>query len=240
MKKLYIILFSILLFGGATHAQDIEIYSPHGNYTPGTPTILTGETWTLGQTFYVINTGQSNVKVNFSFKILGTRNPSFSYQFCDEISCKAFTTSGNEWMNPEPTAPFTLNPGDSTLMKPQILTGNTSGTTSVVYYILDGGNNNAKLDSIKIIYTSTVSINTQIKPSFNLYPNPANNQITIQGVKNNGILVISDALGNVVKKKNIKSSTQTIAVSNLRNGVYFVNVHSLKGLKSETKRLIIQ
>jgi PKD repeat protein len=72
-----------------------------------------------------------------------------------------------------------------------------------------------------------------------MYPNPANEQITIECKALQGTIdiQITDVLGNEIKKVNTKTIETTINVGDLMDGVYFVTITN-KG-QSSTKKLVI-
>ena len=75
------------------------------------------------------------------------------------------------------------------------------------------------------------------KSDINLYPNPANNVISISNLDNFDFLQIKDLLGKVVHKKNIsKVNNTTIDVQGLSTGTYLLN---LEGLESSISRKIV-
>ncbi|MDD4149004.1 MAG: Ig-like domain-containing protein [Bacteroidales bacterium] len=58
-----------------------------------------------------------------------------------------------------------------------------------------------------------------------VYPNPANNLITVTNAENENIIILN-MLGEIVANINNATSNQTIDISNLSNGTYFVKVNS--------------
>lgn len=71
--------------------------------------------------------------------------------------------------------------------------------------------------------------------SFEVYPNPANNEITLEGIKSKEIQVINQ-LGQIEITKLIIADQETLDISTLTPGVYFLQI---SGSTSKTK-LIIQ
>lgn len=82
--------------------------------------------------------------------------------------------------------------------------------------------------------------NWAINTTLELYPNPANTQVTIQTVKGTSLqkIDIYDFMGRLVKTINAESNTETISIdiANLRAASYFMKVTTNKGLV--TKKLI--
>ena len=113
-----------------------------------------------------------------------------------------------------------------------------SGTALYRYYIsLDGIN---YLDSVDIRINSSLGTN-DLESTLNVLvsPNPASDKITIatQGTTN-GVAKIIDVLGNVIITTTF-NGTNTIDVSELKDGIYFVLVES-EGLKPSSQRIVIQ
>ncbi len=72
----------------------------------------------------------------------------------------------------------------------------------------------------------------------NIFPNPVNDVLTIDGLKNNESVKIFNVLGELVLSNNQVNSTSTsINVSHLTNGIYIVAIQDAKGMIS-SKRLI--
>lgn len=61
------------------------------------------------------------------------------------------------------------------------------------------------------------------KSQVSLYPNPTNGQIQIKNLPLNSKLTIYDILGAKVRVINTKASSQTIDISDLKNGIYFIS-----------------
>jgi len=70
----------------------------------------------------------------------------------------------------------------------------------------------------------TTDVNSNLASVVSVYPNPANNVITVANAENTSI-VITNVLGEVVANINNATSNQTIDISNLANGTYFVRVN---------------
>jgi hypothetical protein len=98
------------------------------------------------------------------------------------------------------------------------------------------------LDAVGLIHTKVTGIeNNFIKSAFNIYPNPATNQINI-GLKNEIIssVKISNLLGEVIFSNSVISNNSekiSIDVSAYKNGVYLVQIESERDVT--TKKIII-
>jgi hypothetical protein len=72
------------------------------------------------------------------------------------------------------------------------------------------------------------------KPQLSMYPNPASSSITFSGAAVQKV-VIYDVLGQVVLTRNITNNT--LSLSGVTNGVYFVEMHTEAGV--QTQRLVL-
>lgn len=233
MKRLYTIIFATLTLSWA-FSQKVEIVSSDDNLNYAGQTItISGNEEEISKIFYVKNIG-STTQFYWARTITSQSSPEFLVQLCDENIC--YNTTGKLWTGPIKTIAFE----DSLYFKPQLTTKGISGTAEVVYFILDENKN--KFDSLTVIFSSTASINNQEEILFSIYPNPAQDYISLQGeiLKNGGNAVFLDALGKEVKNISFNSSNAKINISNLKRGVYFVNIYNNEGVKSTTQRLIKQ
>jgi hypothetical protein len=98
------------------------------------------------------------------------------------------------------------------------------------------------LDAVGLIHTKVTGIENSFKKSaFNIYPNPATNQINI-GLKNEIIssINISNLLGEVIFSNSVISNNSekiSIDVSAYKNGVYLVQIESERDVT--TQKIII-
>ena len=65
-----------------------------------------------------------------------------------------------------------------------------------------------------------------------LYPNPAKTEVYVGNISVTTSYVITDVLGKVVIDKNIISNNETIDVSDLNSGIYFVKISSTIGQRT--------
>ena len=70
----------------------------------------------------------------------------------------------------------------------------------------------------------TVSITENNEIAFVLYPNPAENIVTIESVKDAEIKIYS-VNGQLVSQQNIAEGINNIDISELNAGLYFINVN---------------
>lgn len=125
----------------------------------------------------------------------------------------------------------------------------TSGTTNVK--ILTAENSQAQIfntyramgASVRCIkdYTVGVEESNVVNPTFTIYPNPANSNITINysgDLSQKTSLIICNYLGQEVMQSNLLSNTTTINVNDLMSGVYFIKIRTNK--TQQVQRLVIQ
>jgi len=83
-------------------------------------------------------------------------------------------------------------------------------------------------DASTKVWTVKVSKGTNIENSknvnINVYPNPANQVLYIDGLKKNSVIQIYDILGNLCFEKNIDSETESIDISYLLSGQYILTI----------------
>ncbi len=61
--------------------------------------------------------------------------------------------------------------------------------------------------------------------SINIYPNPATSEITLTNIRKENIVKIYDVLGALQKEIKLTSSEQTISISELKKGIYFLELN---------------
>ncbi len=90
--------------------------------------------------------------------------------------------------------------------------------TTVAYFRIK-----AVLDNGQITYSSIIVVPVG-KIDFVLYPNPAKNNIQVSTSHNNTRLLITDALGKMIKLVSLKTNSEIIDVSDFSNGIYFARL----------------
>lgn len=119
--------------------------------------------------------------------------------------------------------------------------GNNGGG-SVVMFDADSNvifNTNGDYGSGESVYFSTqgfLGTGSNAFETLAIYPNPANNQITIQNAENASV-AIYDILGKRVMTTDQISQTQVLNVSQLKTGTYFVSI--TKDQQTTVQKLII-
>ena len=103
-------------------------------------------------------------------------------------------------------------------------------------YIGDAGNSRVRLITM---HPETVNNTIGNKQGISVYPNPANEEVTITAKINNMYtLVITDVMGRSVYKGNFTGKVQ-LPLNNWQSGFYYVQVVSEGGYK-EVQKLIVQ
>jgi hypothetical protein len=111
-----------------------------------------------------------------------------------------------------------------------------NGTHTITYTYVDGNNcEGSATNSITVDGCAGIDETNLI--GLTIYPNPTNGIITIQFEGNTATISIVDLAGKTVNRATIQSN-ETIDISNLNAGTYFVNV-DVNGLIS-TERVIIK
>ena len=119
------------------------------------------------------------------------------------------------------------------------------GTTNHILTVTQASTGCTSTDDINITFNSCVGLNeVDADLNVNLYPNPANNFVTIEIFdkynEGNLKLEILNSIGQVVSSRNISSSNEKVImdVNNFSKGMYLVRISSDKLYM--TKKLIIQ
>ena len=236
--KYSILLITLLLFN-FVFSQSILINWAEDNFES-----YNGDTVEIGSTtdviftdFYVVNNANASSFI-WQRKVISHSGQSFSDQLCDDQLCHE--PYGQMW-----TASFNMpvDVGDSTLFEPKLLTNGNAGTGHHRYYVLD--QTEKMLDSIDVIFNSTLSVNTE-KLTDNdvvVYPNPSDGEINFiinnENVKQPYNVSIKDALGKTVCTTSIDSSKKS-NIAGLNKGIYFAVIHSDSKNDVVTKKFIVR
>lgn len=80
-----------------------------------------------------------------------------------------------------------------------------------------------------------------LKSNILLYPNPAKDNLTINGVENASVIIINDVFGRFVTKIENQSNSNSLEVSlkEINKGVYFLNFINFEGQSFSVQKLII-
>lgn len=105
-------------------------------------------------------------------------------------------------------------------------------------YTWSAGDQESRIDYITLTNEDALSNNTILANSFNIYPNPVQNTLTIN---TNGNMVTSVSLYTIIGKQVYQDNAflnNKIDVSNFNKGIYLLKVTTKKG--SFSKRIVIQ
>ena len=93
------------------------------------------------------------------------------------------------------------------------------------------------VDNIKIFgpATATAGLNDIATSTFGVYPNPANDFVTVADANGSEIRVV-DMLGRTLISKISKSNTETLSLNNIQSGMYMIQI--IKDGKASTQKLI--
>jgi hypothetical protein len=119
--------------------------------------------------------------------------------------------------------------------------GSFAGESDVLirFQAKSGGGNNIWLDDINIAVNALGLAATE-QQDFMLFPNPAAEKLTIKFAENlnQASLNLRDAAGRLVMNRPFQNQNQIeIDLHDLSNGLYFVEIQSIKGIS--TQRLIV-
>ena len=79
-----------------------------------------------------------------------------------------------------------------------------------------------------------------ISNEFSMYPNPAKTfiSINVNTLIGEGSIIVTDLYGKAVKTQALSMGTNTVNISNLNKGMYFVSTITSEG--KTTKKLIVE
>ena len=89
-----------------------------------------------------------------------------------------------------------------------------------------------------IVKSSNQSINLTTKVNndkgINMYPNPANDIVTLQGVKEDDEITISNSKGKKMIELKAKAQEEIILIESLPSGIYMLSING------ENRKLVVQ
>lgn len=236
MKKLLLLTVSMILTSVVV-SQNVRISWEDDYSMPynGEEVTISGGDATMYTSFYVVNEGMDATFV-WRRDLLSVTSQGFDDQLCDDQIC--YNTSGNPWICP---GPMLITQNDSSLFQPKLLNNGYAGTAHIRYFVLDENEN--KLDSVDVVFSSTASISSHSKSlDVKVFPNPAQDYLMIAGedLTKGSNAVIVDALGKKIKEFELNNKNNKLDISSLKNGVYFVNVLNSEGVRNKQMKLIVQ
>ena len=118
-----------------------------------------------------------------------------------------------------------------------------TGTYNVVYSYTNSVTGCAATSSIQLqVFACTgLSTLTNADAFFSIYPNPANDYLTVTLGFNDAVtFMISDASGRVILSQQLNTPEENIHLSHLSNGLYMVSIINERGSLIKTTKLIKQ
>ena len=88
----------------------------------------------------------------------------------------------------------------------------------------------------KIVDTS-LATNSFDKDTFELYPNPAQNEVSLKtkGLQFPATLTVVDMTGKTIMTQGINAETNTVSIASLQTGLYIVSIKDQAGLSISSK-----
>ena len=111
--------------------------------------------------------------------------------------------------------------------------GNVKAANKTVYNFEHNSNQQKQFYRLRLVdkdgkftYSNIISLFINDKAELSLYPNPANDFMTITANKfnTNSTIIIRDAIGVVIKKIDLTKTSTTIPTSNFINGMYHIQL----------------
>ncbi len=165
---------------------------------------------------------------------MGSKASAKYYQLADQFTpvsnLEAIVVSDNDieltW-----NAPFNAEPTKYNIYRNDALIGNTAKTSYVdedlesgIYnYAVTAVYEDGESEKATATATLTVSVAENNEVVFTMYPNPAKDFVTIESAKD-AVVKIYSVNGQMLSQQNISEGINTINISNLNAGMYFISV----------------
>jgi len=159
------------------------------------------------------------LQVKFSTSYDGVSDP-FEFEWEDITDAFDFSTGNYEWVESGPYMMFDLEPGDYYF--------------AFVYTSTDEAASSWEIDYVKLTGKKTVSVKETSQQVLSIYPNPAREQVSVE-LESDAQVSIFDVTGRMVSMMNCEAGQAQLGVSELENGVYFVNVRYANGTTAVSK-----
>ncbi|MFK7905390.1 MAG: T9SS type A sorting domain-containing protein, partial [Chitinophagales bacterium] len=115
------------------------------------------------------------------------------------------------------------------------VSGITGDLTNAIQFKFDGGNGSSTaiyVDNLYFYKGEPVGIDGWDRTELNVYPNPSNDVWNVKSKQNITSIQVLDIQGKEVITLTPNSKTASINASELANGIYFVRLSSVAGMKS--------
>ena len=222
MKKLNLIL-CILLFVSAIQAQVTYTLSPTNTVNLTLP--LNQST---GSKIYQVNTGSSKILLKWE-RVLVNLPVGWTYTAGDNSFCYGGVAVGPNTMD-------SVSIGGQGFVGVDVDPANISGVGTVEIYVYQDGYYSQGDTLTWNISTTAVGINEYTDSDLiSIYPNPVNNLVNIKLEKeyDSSTVRIIDIIGRKVMEVGISGLLNTIDVSNLSKGNYFLIIENKEQLISK-------
>lgn len=103
---------------------------------------------------------------------------------------------------------------------------NTPGIYGVMLAVTNEAGSNTMIKNDYITVEVATGIKKPVSEDIKLYPNPANNQLNLENISGFETITISNVVGQMVLNSDINNNSQTIDISGLEQGTYFVKIQS--------------
>jgi streptogramin lyase len=118
-----------------------------------------------------------------------------------------------------------------------------SGSLTYTYTNASGCSKSRTINGVVVVCAGSRSLNTDINledDQFIMYPNPARNNVSIKINQqvSSGQIIIVDLFGKQLKSQTLSIGVNSIDVSNLAKGTYFINI--IMNQNKQTQKLIIE
>ena len=150
----------------------------------------------------------------------GQSDPS-DFEWVDITDAFDYSTGNYEWVESG-----SLNVVD--------LVNNGSFYIAFIYTSNDEAASSWEIDYVKVWGKFTASVNENAVNAVNVYPNPAREQVSFN-IENDAQVSVYDMTGRMVSTTDCMAGEAQINVSELVNGVYFVNFRFADGTKAVSK-----
>jgi len=240
MKKLLLSIAAVVAILGTSSAQNLTVF------LDGTTTDIQGQSHNFELTANVVNehmddflynnlTGSDQVWI-LTREII-SQPADWSNYYCwgaDGLVGNCYPASADVLYNSNAE---TIPTGGAGRLSTYI-TSPSSGTATYRYHVSTDGQ--TYIGFVDLIVNSVLEIIEAPVLTFNVAPNPANENITITttGVNNSTVKMV-DVLGNVVLEEAIIGDAKKVNVAKFRNGVYFIIVQA-EGVKPVTRKVIVR
>lgn len=93
---------------------------------------------------------------------------------------------------------------------------------------------------VRMVFDPTLAVKpVGAAQTISVYPNPARDEVTIEGAKSM-TMILCDVVGKAVMERKLNGAKETIDISSLNNGVYVVQIFDAVSGTKTTKKLIKQ